>query len=63
MPTRKKSVSSSRNTRKRSAGKHSALGRRIVAGLREGIAHARGEIELRVRYYSIPEEIDSFKSL
>jgi putative transcriptional regulator len=56
MPTRKLSAASSRNTKSRSA-ELSPLGRRIAAGLREGIAHNKGEITLPTRFY-IPEEID-----
>jgi len=36
----------------------SALGRRLVAGLNEALAHARGEIELSSYTVTVPEEVD-----
>jgi hypothetical protein len=40
MTTKPKSAGSSKRS------KHSPLGRRIIAGLKEAVAHAKGEIEL-----------------
>jgi putative transcriptional regulator len=34
------------------------LGRRLVAGLNEALAHARGEIELPSYTVTVPEQID-----
>jgi len=36
----------------------SALGRRLVAGLNEALAHARGEIELSSYTVTVPEQVD-----
>jgi putative transcriptional regulator len=49
-----KSATSSR----RSKPKASALGRRLVAGLNEALAHARGEIELSSYTVMVPDEVD-----
>jgi putative transcriptional regulator len=38
--------------------KASALGRRLVAGLNEALAHARGEIELSSYTVTVPDEVD-----
>jgi len=38
-------------------GKLSPLGRKVVEGLQEAIAHARGEIALPVRYYPGPVDV------
>lgn len=57
--TRKgKSAALPRNSRKALARKKESLGDMIIAGLQEGIAHMRGEIELRLRVVEIPEAID-----
>jgi putative transcriptional regulator len=34
------------------------LGRRLIAGLHEAVAHARGEIELSSYTVTVPEEVD-----
>jgi putative transcriptional regulator len=34
------------------------LGRRLVAGLNEALAHARGEIELSSYTVTVPEQVD-----
>ncbi len=49
-----KSASSSR----RSKPKTSALGRRLIGGLEEALAHARGEIELPSYTVTVPEQVD-----
>lgn len=54
MPTRKKSAGS----RPRSKPRHSALGRRLITGLRQAVAHARGELELPDYTVAVPEHID-----
>ena len=48
MPKGTKSASSSKSLKPKS----SALGRRIIAGLKDAIAHRRGELELES--YSLP---------
>jgi putative transcriptional regulator len=57
MPKKLPSAKSSKNTKAPSGDRLSAAARRIVAGLREGVAHNRGEIALPTRYY-IPADID-----
>lgn len=52
-----KSATSSR----RSKRKASPLGRRLVAGLNEALAHARGEIELPNYAIAVPERVDVAK--
>ncbi len=52
-----KSASSSR----RSKPKASVLGRRLVAGLNEALAHARGDIELPSYTVTVPERVDVAK--
>ena len=54
MPRSTKSAGSSR----RSRPKHSALGRRLVAGLKEALAHSRGEINLPSYSVEVPEDVD-----
>ncbi len=54
MPTRKPSGPSSRP----STPKHSALGRRLIAGATEALAHARGETALPTYTVSVPDEVD-----
>jgi putative transcriptional regulator len=49
-----KSVTSSRPSKP----KASALGRRLVAGLNEALAHARGETELPSYTVTVPDEVD-----
>ncbi len=41
--------------------KASALGHRLVAGLNEALAHARGEIELSSYTVTVPEQVDVAK--
>jgi len=57
MRTNVKSATSSR----RSKPKTSALGRRLVAGLNEALAHARGEKELPSYAVTVPEQVDVAK--
>jgi len=45
----------------RSKRKGSALGRRLVAGLSEALAHARGEIELPNYTVTVPDRVDVAK--
>src|SRR5580700_84002 len=45
----------------RSKRKDSALGRRLVAGLSEALAHARGEIELPSYTVTVPDRMDVAK--
>lgn len=54
MPTRKKSAGS----RPRSKPRHSALGRRLIRGLHQAAAHARGELKLSEYAVAVPEHID-----
>ena len=57
MPKGVKSASSS----SRSKRKGSALGRRLVAGFSEALAHARGEIELPSYTVTVPDRVDVAK--
>lgn len=57
MPRRTKSASSSRRSKRRP----SALGRRLVAGLTEALAHARGELALPSYTVTVPEHVDVAK--
>src|ERR1700694_48200 len=54
MPRRVKSASSSR----RSKPKRSALGKRLVGGLRGGVAHAHGQVTLPSYTVSVPQHVD-----
>jgi len=45
----------------RSKQKGSALGRRLVAGVSEALAHARGEIELPSYTVTVPDQVDVAK--
>ncbi len=54
MPSSAKSASSSR----RSKRKVSVLGRRLVAGLNDALAHARGELKLASYTVTVPEHVD-----
>jgi putative transcriptional regulator len=45
----------------RSKRKGSAAGRRMVAGLSEALAHARGEIELPSYTVTVPDRVDVAK--
>ena len=57
MPTRTTSAKSSRASRAaRKRPKHTRLGREIIEGLKEAIAHVRGEITLPVYHY--PPRVD-----
>ena len=38
--------------------KTNRVSRGVIAGLKEAIAHARGEISLPVRYYDVPGRVD-----
>jgi putative transcriptional regulator len=57
MPRNTKSASSSQ----RSKHKRSALGRRLVAGLEDALAHARGELALPSYTVTVPERVDVAK--
>jgi len=57
MPRSTKSAGSSR----RSKRTRSALGRRLVAGLTEALAHARGELALPSYTVTVPEHVDVAK--
>lgn len=52
-----KSATSSQSSKRKTSG----LGRRLVAGLNEAVAHARGEIELPSYSVTVPDEIDVAK--
>jgi len=54
MPGSKKFAASSR----RSRPKPSALGRRLIVGLKEALAHSRGEISLPSYTVEVPEDVD-----
>jgi putative transcriptional regulator len=54
MPTRKRSGGS----RPRSKRRHSALGRRLITGLRQAVAHGRGDLELPEYTVTVPEHVD-----
>jgi putative transcriptional regulator len=57
MPRSVKSASSSR----RSKRKVSVFGRRLVAGLNDALAHARGELKLPSYTVTVPERVDVAK--
>lgn len=57
MPTNTRSVASSRRSRR----KTSALGRRLVAGLNDALAHARGQLALPSYTVTVPEKVDVAK--
>ena len=52
-----KSATSSRSSKPKASG----LGRRLVAGLGEALAHARGEIALSSYTVTVPEQVDVAK--
>ncbi len=54
MPRKTKSASLSR----RSKPRRSPLGRRLVAGLEDALAHARGELALPSYKVTVPEHVD-----
>ncbi|MBI1777370.1 MAG: helix-turn-helix domain-containing protein [Proteobacteria bacterium] len=54
MPRSRKSAGSPR----RSKPRHSALGRRVIAGLRDALAHARGETKLPEYTVTVPERVN-----
>ena len=55
MPTKTPSAASS----PRSPARHSPLGRRLIAGAEEALAHARGEITLTEYQAAIPETVNT----
>src|SRR5437763_9162334 len=57
MPRRVKSASLSPPSKR----KGSALGRRLVAGFSEALAHARGELELPTYTVTVPDRVDVAK--
>ena len=57
MPKSVKSASLSAHSKP----KGSALGRRLVAGLNEALAHARGDLELPAYTVTVPDDIDVAK--
>jgi putative transcriptional regulator len=54
MPRSTKSASSSRRSKRNTSG----LGRRLVAGLNDALAHARGQLELPSYTVRVPEQVD-----
>jgi putative transcriptional regulator len=58
MKTKRTSAAPSKRSKKPSKRKTTALGESIVRGLEEGVAHLRGEIQLRTRVIHVPEAID-----
>lgn len=54
MPRSGKSAAS----RPRSKPRHSALGRRLIKGLRQALAHSRGELKLPEYTVTVPERVD-----
>jgi len=54
MPRNTKSAVSSR----RSKPRHSALGRRLIVGLKDALTHSRGEISLPSYTVDVPEDVD-----
>ncbi len=38
--------------------KHSAMGKRLIAAMREVVDHVEGKVALPVRYVEIPEDVD-----
>ena len=61
MPRRKTSASSSRRSKPRGEATRSALSRRLVAGLGDALAHARGELELPSYTVTVPDHVDVAK--
>jgi putative transcriptional regulator len=57
MPKDMKSARSSR----RSTPKRSTVGRRVAAGLKEALAHARGELDLPSYTVTVPATVDVAK--
>jgi putative transcriptional regulator len=57
MPRNMKSASLSRQSKR----KTSALGRRMIASLKDALAHARGERELPSYTVTVPERVDVAK--
>jgi putative transcriptional regulator len=55
MPRSTKSAASSRRSRPK---KPSTLGRRLLVGLKEALAHSRGEIDLPSYTIEVPEDVD-----
>ena len=54
MPKETKSAASSRPSKP----KHSPLARRLIAGLEEAAAHARGDVQLAERVVEVPAHVD-----
>ncbi len=38
--------------------KHSRMGKRLIAAMKEVVAHAEGKIALPMRYVDVPEDVD-----
>ncbi len=57
MPKRTKSAGSSR----RSKSKRSSLGPRLIAGLKDAVAHARGKLDLPNYTVTVPDRVDVAK--
>jgi putative transcriptional regulator len=53
----RKSAASSRRSKRKGSG----VGRRLIAGLNEALAHARGEIELPSYEVAVPEQVNVAK--
>ena len=59
MTIKRTSAASLKPSKKASSSKTTTpLGESVVRGLKEGIGHMRGEIQLRTRVIYVPEEID-----
>jgi putative transcriptional regulator len=54
MPKSRKSA----NSRPRSKPRRSALGRRLITGLSQALAHARGELDLPEYAVTVPERVN-----
>ena len=54
MPRSRKSAGSPPRSKRR----HSAVGRRMIAGLRDALAHARGEAQLAEYTVTVPARVD-----
>ncbi len=56
MTKKKQSTASSKRTKR--ASSKNTLAEDIIEGLKQGIAHNRGEIKLRARQIYIPDDVD-----
>jgi putative transcriptional regulator len=58
MPRPAKSVSSSRRLKRKNSAKTTALGRRLIASLKDALAYTRGELDLPSYTVTVPEQVD-----